>query len=164
MEINTEFEHRGKMYKSHWVEGDPTENFADDNRLSSAAAICFYGNKIVLVKNGNKGTWTPPGGGIEPGETYEEATVREVKEEANMKVIYQELIGYQDVSGEDGSKGRQVRSFCIVEPYGDFESDPDGDITEIKLIDPQDYKKYFDWLEIGDRIMERAMEIKKICR
>jgi hypothetical protein len=62
---------------------------------------------------------------------------------------------------EDGAVGRQVRSFCIVEPYGDFESDPDGDITEIKLIDPQDYKKYFDWKVIGDRIMERAMEIKQ---
>ena len=37
-------------------------------------------------------------------------------------------------------------------------SDPDDDITEIKLIDPKDYKQYFDWGENGDRIMKKAIE------
>ena len=55
---------------------------------------------------------------------------------------------------------RQIRSFCIVEPHGDFTNDPDGDITEIKLIDPQDYKQYFDWEDVGDHIMNRALELK----
>jgi hypothetical protein len=50
---------------------------------------------------------------------------------------------------------------CIVEPYGDFESDPDNDISEIKLIDPKDYKQYFDWKEIGDRIVKKAVELNK---
>ena len=36
--------------------------------------------------------------------------------------------------------------------------DPDGDITELKLIDPADYKKYFDWGKIGDHIMQRALD------
>jgi hypothetical protein len=49
----------------------------------------------------------------------------------------------------------------IVEPIGEFKSDPDGDVTEIKLINPSDYKEYFDWGVIGDRIMEQALEIKK---
>src|SRR3990167_7338674 len=56
---------------------------------------------------------------------------------------------------------RQVRSFCIVEPIGNFAADPDGDVTEIKLIDPKDYKQYFDWGKIGERVMSRAMELKK---
>ena len=47
----------------------------------------------------------------------------------------------------------------MVEPMGDFVTDPDGDITEIKLINPEDYKKYFGWGEIGDRIMARAIEM-----
>jgi hypothetical protein len=47
-----------------------------------------------------------------------------------------------------------------VKPYGDFISDPDGSITEIKLIDPKEYKQYFDWGEIGERIIERAIELK----
>ena len=39
-------------------------------------------------------------------------------------------------------------------------SSPDGEITEIKLIDPKDIKQYFDWGKIGDRIIERAMELR----
>jgi len=68
-------------------------------------------------------------------------------------------IGYQKVDFE-GKIFNQLRYVCMVEPYGDFISDPDGSITEIKLIDPKDYKQYFDWGAIGDRIMERALELR----
>src|SRR3990167_10027076 len=114
------------------------------------------GQVLDYVYYEKKKYWTPPGGGIEKGETYVEALIREVKEETNMKVLHQELIGFIDVYETDRTI-RQTRSFCVVEPYGDFVSDPDdGEITEIKLIDPKDYKKYFDWGAIGDRIVERA--------
>lgn len=107
----------------------------------------------------SKSGWMPPGGGIEPGETYEEAVVREVMEETNMKVIHQELIGFQDIY-EPERIVRQTRSFCIVEPLGDFISDPDGKVTEIKLLEPEDYKRYFDWGKIGERIMKRAIVMR----
>ncbi len=102
----------------------------------------------------------PPGGGVEVGETYEEAVVREVKEETNMKVLYQELIGFQDIY-EPERIIRQTRSFCVVEPYGEFVTDPDGEIKEIRLINPSEYKLYFDWGDRGERVMERALEIHK---
>ena len=50
--------------------------------------------KMVVVYSEDKGYWAPPGGGIEKGETVEEAVIREVREETNMKVLHQELIGY----------------------------------------------------------------------
>lgn len=113
--------------------------------------------KMVLVNHPKIG-WMPAGGGIEPGETYQEAVTREVKEETNMRVISQELIGFQDIY-EPTRTVRQVRSFCIVEPYGDFVADPDGEIQEIKLIDPKEAKKYFDWGIVGDRLLERMFEM-----
>jgi ADP-ribose pyrophosphatase YjhB (NUDIX family) len=140
-----------------YKEDDPVKGL-EDKILQGVHAFCFYGYKLVLVHHSKSG-WMPPGGGIEPGETYEEAVVREVAEETNMKVTHQELIGYQDIFESDRTI-RQTRSFCIVEPIGNFESDPDGEVTEIKLIDPKDYKQYFDWGEIGDRIMERALELR----
>jgi len=161
MEIHSQFEYNHKTYNAHWVEDDPTHNLGADDRIGGVHAICFYGDKMVIVFEEKKKHWTPPGGGIERGETYEQAVIREVKEESNMKVLHQQYIGYQDVSDVSGKKlERQVRSFCIVEPYGDFMSDPDHDITAIKLIDPKDYKQYFDWLKIGDRIMELAIEMR----
>jgi len=148
----------GIKFETEYTEGeDPTINL-EGKTLQGVHAYCFCDGKLVLVYTEKKKYWTPPGGGIEPGETFENAVVREVKEEANMKVLHQELIGFLDVYETDRVV-RQIRSLCIVEPIGDFVADPDGDITAIKLIDPADYKKYFDWGEVGDRIMIRANEL-----
>lgn len=77
-----------------------------------------------------------------------------------MKVLYHQFVGYQVIT-ESGKTSIQTRSFCVVEPYGDFVSDPDeGEITEIKLIDPKDIKQYFDWGKIGDHILERVLQVK----
>jgi ADP-ribose pyrophosphatase YjhB (NUDIX family) len=127
--------------------------------VKAVHAFCFYNDKLVIVYAEKKGYWTPPGGAVETGETAEQATVREVMEETNMKVLTHAFIGYQDIFESNGVV-TQTRSVCIVEPYGDFVSDPDGDITEIKLIDPSEYKKYFDWGEIGNHILHRALILK----
>jgi ADP-ribose pyrophosphatase YjhB (NUDIX family) len=131
----------------------------ENRSVKAVHAFCFYNDKLVIVYAEKKGYWTPPGGGVESGETPEQATIREILEETNMKVLTHAFIGYQDIFESNGVI-TQTRSVCIVEPYGDFVSDPDGDITEIKLIDPSEYKKYFDWGVVGDHIMERALFIK----
>lgn len=121
MEIKSQFEYLGKIAKAHWVEDNPLKDFPADEKLDGVHSFCFCGDKMVVVLN-KKGMWTPPGGYIEPGETYEDASIREIKEESNMKVLYQKCLGYQDVTDEYGkNRSRQVRMFCIVEPYGDFE-------------------------------------------
>ena len=124
-------------------------------------AFCFMGENLVIVYSDKKGNWTPPGGGVELGESVEEAVVREILEETNMRVLKQRVIGFQEVS-EPHRLTTQVRSVCIVEPIGPFvaDADIDGDVTEIKLIDPKDIKQYFDWGEIGDHILARALELK----
>lgn len=136
------------------------ESELEERRVSVVHAYCFYKDKLVVVYSESKGYWTPPGGGVEKGEAIEGAVYREVKEETNMRVFRQRLIGYQDIYQKDKVES-QTRSVCLVEPYGEFVADPDGDVTEIKLIEPSEYKKYFDWGQIGDRIFERALELKK---
>ncbi|MFZ2151975.1 MAG: NUDIX hydrolase [Minisyncoccia bacterium] len=121
-------------------------------------AYCFYQNKIVIVWSPNKNCWTLPGGGIEVGETIEDAVIREVEEESNMKVLKQMLLGVQDIF-EGENIVSQTRSLCIVEPHGPFVFDPDGDITQIKLVDPSELKQYVDWGEIGDHLLERALKM-----
>lgn len=158
MEIKSKMTIKSGVFDYTYFEDiNPVENLKGII-LQSVHGFCFYKDKFIVVYHNINGHWTVTGGGIEKGETIEEAVTREVHEESNMKVLHQELIGFIDVY-DKGKVVRQTRSFCIVEPYGDFVSDPDGDITEIKLIDPKDYKKYFDWGEIGDRIMERAIEL-----
>ncbi len=142
------------VYRDMEQEGD-----LGDRKVSGVHACCFYKDKLVIVYAANKGYWTPPGGGVEKDEDIRSAVRREVKEETNLRVVKQRFIGYQDIFEPNGIV-TQTRSVCIVESFGPFVSDPDGDITEIKLIDPNDYKKYIDWGEIGERIMARALAIK----
>ena len=136
---------------------DANSIVVSDRDVHHVCAFAFYNNKIVLVYDPKKNKWTPPGGSKENGESVKEATEREVREETNMKVLHYENIGYQKIY-EPHRITIQTRSFCVVEPIGKFVSDPDGDITEIKLIDPADYKKYFDWGVVGDEVMRLALD------
>lgn len=125
--------------------------------LQSVIGFCFSRGYLVVVYAPHKGYWTPPGGAIEPGEGHDDALAREILEETNMEITHSEIIGYQDAYEPDATR-RQVRYFCAVEPRGPFTGDPDGEITEVRLIDPAAYKQYFDWGKIGERVLERACE------
>lgn len=126
--------------------------------FESIGAVCLCGGKLVVVYDKGRERWTPIGGKIEAGESLAQAVEREIKEESNMKVIRQIPLGYQTIFLPDRIVN-QTRTLCIVEPHGPFIADPDGDISEIKLIDPKDYKEYFDYGEIQDHIMKRLNEI-----
>lgn len=62
-----------------------------------AAGIIFNNeNKLLLVKHKDPDTgeawWMLPGGGIEAGESAEEAVIREVEEECGIKCIPKDLV------------------------------------------------------------------------
>jgi 8-oxo-dGTP pyrophosphatase MutT (NUDIX family) len=60
-----------------------------------ASAFVLNGDRILLFhrfKNGHE-YYAVPGGGVEPGETPEQAAVRELKEETNLNVVLGEKLG-----------------------------------------------------------------------
>jgi len=151
----------GKPYELRYTDTDSFSNLPKE-KCRQIYGVCFYNNKLVIGFNGKKRTWSLIGGTVEQGETLEQTLIREILEESNMKVLKAIPIGYQIVVGPDGVETLyQLRSCCIVEPIGPFVSDPDGSVTEIKLIDPLNYKKYFDWGEIGDCIINRAIKLRE---
>ncbi len=63
-----------------------------------ASGIIFYGKKLVVTKHHapNYGTYyLLPGGGVEHGESPEEAIIREVKEECGLEIVPERLIFYK---------------------------------------------------------------------
>ena len=155
--------HSGEIVLFEYYESDSLEHLPKE-QLSQVVIMAFHKDKLLIVNNITKpGYYSPVGGGIEKGETPEEAVHRETKEESNMKVLDFKLIGYQKSTNQTRPSAPieyQLRYVAIVEPFGPFEGDPDGDVTELLEIDPVDYKKYFDWKEIGEVIMKRALELK----
>jgi 8-oxo-dGTP pyrophosphatase MutT (NUDIX family) len=162
MEIkNKELLYEGVKYLVSYSDTDSFDSL-DKSKCTQTYGVCFYNDKMIVAGNGHKKTWGLVGGTIEKGETFEETLKREIKEESNMEVLSYFPIGYQKViDTRDNSEIYQLRYVCSVRPHGPFVADPTGAVTEIKLIDPKDYKQYFDWGEIGERIMERAIELKE---
>ncbi|MGD2178986.1 MAG: NUDIX domain-containing protein [Anaerolineae bacterium] len=52
----------------------------------SAAVLDSTGARILLVRRDNSGRWAVPRGHMEPGETFTEASAREVWEETGLRV------------------------------------------------------------------------------
>lgn len=63
--------------------------------------ICSYQNKWLLTKHKERG-YEFPGGKVEPGETPEEAAIREVKEETGGLVDNLYYVGQYYVDGKSG--------------------------------------------------------------
>jgi len=147
----------------HLIEYSDIDSFdaLNPKECRQAYGVCFYGDKLVIGYNGKKGTWNLIGGTIEHGEMFIDTLKREIQEESNMEVLSCLPIGYQKATNLSTQQSvLQLRYVCIVRPYGDFIKDPAGSVSEIKLIDPAEYKKYFDWGKISDRIISRALELK----
>lgn len=156
--------HAGVEYIFEYSDAESFDDL-DISKCTQVYGVCFCEGKIVIGYNGKKKTWGLVGGTIEKGETLEQTLVREVQEESNMEVLSSLPIGYQKViDTRDGSFYYQLRYACLVQPHGPFVSDPADSITEIKLVNLAQYKEYFDWGSIGDRIMERALELRPILK
>ncbi len=83
--------------------------------LAVSAAI-FRDGRVLIVRRARPpahGLYTLPGGGVELGETLEEAVIREVREETALEVEPIALAGFRQAIARDGG-GRIERHFVIL--------------------------------------------------
>lgn len=133
--------------------------FLDKSKVKQVYGVCFLKERCLSFLTEREKRGGLVGGSIEAGESFEDCLKREVEEESNMQVLSCLPIGYQAVTIGD-STIYQLRYACAVRSIDSFVADPDNIITMIKLIDPLSYKEFFDWGEIGDRIVKRGTELK----
>ena len=64
-------------------------------RVGIGVYIFKSNNQLLLglrIGSHDANTWCPPGGHIEFGETFEQAATREVKEETNLDILFEDII------------------------------------------------------------------------
>ncbi|CAN5836842.1 NUDIX hydrolase [soil metagenome] len=100
---------------------------------------------VILIRRGSdpyKGMWALPGGFVEVGETVENAAVRETKEETNLDVALENLVGVYSEPKRD-PRGHNVSvTFLARVTGGTAEAATDAD--EVGVLNPSDVELAFD--------------------
>ena len=85
--------------------------------MVGVGAVVLDGDRVLLIKRGHaplKGQWSLPGGGVEVGETLEQAIAREVTEETGLTVDVGPMVEVLDRISRDDD-GRVEHHFVLVD-------------------------------------------------
>ncbi|MEH7443881.1 NUDIX hydrolase [Bacillus sp. JJ1122] len=107
-------------------------------RVDVAYALIYKEDekKILMVKNVGNG-WSLPGGAVEPGETLEQAVVREAKEETGLVIEAINIAAINERVREDKGVHAVFFTFNTKISGGDISINDANEISVIKWVDFQ---------------------------
>ncbi len=105
------------------------------------AIITGPDGRILLIKRGHEpeaGRWSLPGGRVEPGESDEQAVVREVREETGLSVRCGPLAGSVTRPGRDGQTV-DIRDYTVTVTGGELR--PGDDAADARWVTPAEFAR-----------------------
>ncbi len=148
------WDHDGRTTTFSWV--------GDDSSIVPARvyALAFtHEGRIVLVAGEDPPRWWLPGGGVEQGESAEQALARELDEEAGAVIEDLEFLGHRRV--DDPVEGRSHISmyWCRVTLPATFV--PRFEVTRQLVIAPEQFLDHLWWAEdpAAAHLLSLALEV-----
>jgi 8-oxo-dGTP diphosphatase len=105
----------------------------DEPEVKAAGGVVRRGGRIAVVHRPRYDDWSLPKGKLDPGETWEEAALREVREETGLECELGEELSsarYHDRKG----RSKLVR-YWLMEPVGG-EFEPNDEVDELHWLTP----------------------------
>lgn len=109
------------------------------------------GREIAVIHRGRYGDWTLPKGKLNPGESWQEAAVREVKEETGCSVELESFAG--EVNYEVKGVPKIVR-FWNMTAVGECRFEPSEEVNQVLWLTAQKALERLDYA--GERELLRA--------
>lgn len=111
----------------------------------AAAVVTDEQGRVLLQRRGDVDGWGFPGGGMELGESAEEAVIREVREETGLEVRVEQLIGVYTkyfVSFPNGDQAQTIGIFFACSINGGTLRADGGETLALRYFDPADAPIY----------------------
>ena len=106
-------------------------------RVRVGVVLFNQDNQILLCRQNNNLFWVLPGGTLEPNETLLDCAVRELKEEADLDIEVEGLLGVSEFFPK--SKPAVVDFFALGELIeGELKMTEDENLNEMKWVSLQD--------------------------
>jgi 8-oxo-dGTP diphosphatase len=159
LHLTRDFEHLPKPNESSIVLSDqppPTE------LVTGAFVLAFDGDRLLMTEEHGRG-WNIVGGGVEPGETPEQAARRETVEEAGARLGELAVLGYQRMRllgpKQDGYRWPYPDSYMLlfvaqVAALDPFE--PNDDASARALVPPAEVAATFWGAFESNRLLHQA--------
>ena len=104
-------------------------------RIDAAGGIVVRDGSVLLVHRPRHDDWTFPKGKLDPGETFEDAAIREVEEETGVRCsLGREL---QSTRYEVGGRPKLVR-YWLMTPESETPFEPNDETDDVRWLAPED--------------------------
>jgi 8-oxo-dGTP diphosphatase len=120
------------------------------------SVIVIEEGKILLVRHEKQGKtyWVLPGGGVDYGETVEQAAVRELKEETNLDIAVDKFVFVDDFIPEDRDRHVVDLYFTAKVVGGELKLGADSIMREVRYFPVEELADLTFYPKIADRIVE----------
>jgi 8-oxo-dGTP diphosphatase len=120
------------------------------DEIRAAGGVVLHDGRIAVVHRPRYDDWSLPKGKLEPGETWEEAALREVEEETGLRVRLEHPLTTTHYAVGDRPKTVRWWRMAVVDDDG---HEPDHEVDQLRWATPEEAMRLLDYEP--DRLLVR---------